>query len=48
MRIWYQRGLAGAACLALLACAERADTVNPAETLTQLRAGRAQIGRAHV
>ena len=43
MRIWYQRGLAAAACLALLACAERAETVNPAETLTQLRAGRALL-----
>src|SRR5947207_14437619 len=43
MRTSYQRGLAAAACLTLLACAERTDTVNPAETLTQLRAGRALL-----
>src|SRR5947207_3084251 len=44
MRRWYQRGVAAAACLALLACADRVDTVNPAETLTQLRAGRTLLG----
>jgi hypothetical protein len=40
MRKWYQRGLVAASCLALFGCAERADTVKPAETLAQLRAGR--------
>ena len=36
---WYHRGLAAAALLALVGCAQQ-DTVNPAETLAQLRAGR--------
>ncbi len=40
MRRWYYQGLVAWACLALVGCAERADTVKPAETLAQLRAGR--------
>jgi|SRR5579864_4259589 len=36
---WYHRGLAAAALLALVGCAQQ-DTVNPAETLALLRAGR--------
>jgi hypothetical protein len=40
MRKWYHRGLAAAALLALVGCAEQGDTVKPAETLAQLRAGR--------
>jgi hypothetical protein len=40
MRRWYHRGLATAALLALVGCAEPAATVKPAETLAQLRAGR--------
>ena len=40
MRKWRYRGLALWACLALVGCAERADTVNSAESLAQLRAGR--------
>ncbi len=40
MRKWHYRGFALWACLALVGCAERADTVKPAESLAQLRAGR--------
>jgi hypothetical protein len=40
MRNWHYQGLVAWACLALVGCAERADTVKPAETLAQLRAGR--------
>jgi hypothetical protein len=40
MRTWYYRGLAAFVCLGLFGCAEQADTVKPAETLAQLRAGR--------
>jgi hypothetical protein len=39
MREWYHRGLAVASLLALVGCAEQ-KTVNPAETLAPLRAGR--------
>jgi hypothetical protein len=44
MRKCYYRGLAAWACLALIGCAERVDTVKPAETLAQLRAGRPLLG----
>jgi len=40
MRRWYYQGLVAWACVALVGCAERADTVKPAEALAQLRAGR--------
>src|SRR5579862_3727183 len=40
MRKWHYRGLAAWACLALVGCAERVDTVRQAEALAQLRAGR--------
>jgi len=40
MRTWYHRGFAAAALLVLVGCAEQADTIKPAETLAQLRAGR--------
>src|SRR5260221_4143496 len=43
MRTWCHRGLVAAACWALFGCAERADTVKPAEPLAQLRAGRALL-----
>ena len=43
MRKWCRGGLVATACLALFGCAERADTVKPAETLAQLRAGRALV-----
>src|SRR6202158_617408 len=44
MRTWYHRGLATAALLTLVGCAERVDTVKPAEVLAQLRAGRPLLG----
>jgi hypothetical protein len=40
MRRWYYQALVAWACVALVGCAERADTVKPAETLARLRAGR--------
>ncbi len=43
MRKWHNRGLIAWACLALAGCAERSDTVNPSETLAQLRGGRALL-----
>src|SRR5882672_9265117 len=43
MRKWCRGGLVATACLALFGCAERADTVKTAETLAQLRAGRALL-----
>ncbi len=43
MRKRHYRGLALWACLALAGCAERSDTLRPAETLAQLQAGRALL-----
>ena len=43
MRRWHYRGFVLWACVALVGCAERSDTVKPAETLAQLRAGRALL-----
>jgi hypothetical protein len=40
MRKWWYRGLVALACASMAGCAERANTVNPAETLALLRAGR--------
>jgi hypothetical protein len=43
MHKWHYRGLVLWACLALVGCAERSDTVKPAQALAQLRAGRALL-----
>lgn len=40
MRKWHYRGLVALACVSMVSCAERADTVKPAEARTLLRAGR--------
>ncbi len=44
MRTWYYRGLAALACLSLVGCAERGDTIKQAEALAELQAGRAILG----
>jgi hypothetical protein len=44
MRKWYYGGWAALACLSLVGCAERVDTVKQAEALAQLQAGRAVLG----
>lgn len=40
MRKWWYRSLVALACVSMVGCTERANTVNPAETLALLRAGR--------
>lgn len=44
MRKWYCRGLVAWACLSLVGCAERVDTLKQAEAMAQLQSGRAVLG----